>query len=119
MSDKFRVALSGDFRKADGSPTFPDFDLKPLQSAPGVEMAYVDAANPNCAYMWFEHQLSTNLQSDLSVWLGANPSVPAACTRTLPGAERRAGRIGPPTRSGARAGCATAPGSWSGVTVRP
>jgi phosphoglycerate dehydrogenase-like enzyme len=46
MSDKFRVALSGDFRKADGSPTFPDFDLKPLQSAPGVEMAYVDATNP-------------------------------------------------------------------------
>ena len=24
---KFRVALSGDFRKADGSPTYPDFDL--------------------------------------------------------------------------------------------
>jgi phosphoglycerate dehydrogenase-like enzyme len=46
MSDKFRVALSGDFRKADGSPTFPDFDLRPLQSAPGVEMAFVDAANP-------------------------------------------------------------------------
>jgi phosphoglycerate dehydrogenase-like enzyme len=46
MSDKFRVALSGDFRKSDGSPTFPDFDLKPLQSASGVEMAYVDAANP-------------------------------------------------------------------------
>ena len=25
----FRVALSGDFRKADGSPTYPDFDLAP------------------------------------------------------------------------------------------
>ena len=43
-------------------------------------MMHVDAANPNCAYMWFEHQLSSNLQSDLSVWFGANPSVPAACT---------------------------------------
>ena len=31
MAAPFRVALSGDFRKSDGSPTFPDFDLKPLQ----------------------------------------------------------------------------------------
>ena len=46
MADKFRVALSGDFRKADGSPTFPDFDLGPLQSAPGVEMVYLENANP-------------------------------------------------------------------------
>ena len=43
---KYRVALSGDFRKADGSPTFPDFDLAPLQSAPNVEMAFLDAASP-------------------------------------------------------------------------
>ena len=42
----FRVALSGDFRKGDGSPTYPDFDLGPLQSAPGVEMAFLDAKNP-------------------------------------------------------------------------
>jgi hypothetical protein len=46
MADKFRVALSGDFKKADGSPTFPDFDVAPLQNAPGVEVAYLDAANP-------------------------------------------------------------------------
>jgi phosphoglycerate dehydrogenase-like enzyme len=46
MADKFRVALSGDFRKSDGSPTFPDFDLRPLQSAPGIEMAFLDASNP-------------------------------------------------------------------------
>jgi putative spermidine/putrescine transport system substrate-binding protein len=43
-------------------------------------MLHAEAANPNCAYMWFEHQLSSNLQSDLSVWFGAVPSVPAACT---------------------------------------
>lgn len=43
---KFRVALSGDFRKADGSPTFPDFDLAPLKAAPNVEMAFLDAASP-------------------------------------------------------------------------
>ena len=46
MADKFRVALSGDFKKPDGSPTFPDFDLAPLQAAPGVEMVYLENANP-------------------------------------------------------------------------
>ncbi|TNF61041.1 MAG: extracellular solute-binding protein [Rhodobacteraceae bacterium] len=43
-------------------------------------MMHVDSENPNCAYMWFEHTLSSNLMSDLSVWFGANPAVPAACT---------------------------------------
>ena len=28
MNALFRVALSGDFKKPDGSPTFPDFVLK-------------------------------------------------------------------------------------------
>jgi phosphoglycerate dehydrogenase-like enzyme len=42
----FRVALSGDFRKADGSPTFPDFDLAPLTAAKDVEMAFLDNASP-------------------------------------------------------------------------
>jgi phosphoglycerate dehydrogenase-like enzyme len=46
MADKFRVALSGDFRKPDGSPTFPDFDLAPLKNAPGVEMAFLESQNP-------------------------------------------------------------------------
>src|ERR1700741_53385 len=46
MADKFRVALSGDFKKADGSPTFPDFDVTPLLNAPGVEAAYLENANP-------------------------------------------------------------------------
>jgi len=38
---KFRVALSGDFVKADGSPTFPMFDLSPLRNEPNVEVDYV------------------------------------------------------------------------------
>ncbi len=42
----YRVALSGDFKKADGSPTFPDFDLTPLKTAPNVEMVFLDNANP-------------------------------------------------------------------------
>lgn len=43
-------------------------------------MLHVDSKHPTCAYLWFDHQLSSNLQSDLSVWFGAVPSVPAACT---------------------------------------
>lgn len=46
MPVPFRVALSGDFRKADGSPTYPDFDLTPLKTAPNVEMAFLEPANP-------------------------------------------------------------------------
>lgn len=42
----FRIALSGDFRKPDGSPTFPDFDLTPLREAENVEMAFLENANP-------------------------------------------------------------------------
>ncbi len=55
----------------------------PQEGATGwadTSMLHVDAANPNCAYLWLEHTLSSNLQSDLSVWFGANPAVPAACT---------------------------------------
>jgi len=37
----FRVALSGDFKKADGSPAFPDFDLSPLDDNPAIEYEYV------------------------------------------------------------------------------
>ena len=38
---KFRVALSADFMRSDGSPAFPSFDLSPLDDAPLVEWAYV------------------------------------------------------------------------------
>lgn len=43
--DRFRVALSGDFRRADGSPTYPSFDLTPLTSNPGIETVWVDAVD--------------------------------------------------------------------------
>lgn len=46
MTAPFRVALSGDLRKADGSPTYPDFDLAPLFAAPGVEVAFLESASP-------------------------------------------------------------------------
>jgi phosphoglycerate dehydrogenase-like enzyme len=38
----YRIALSGDFRLADGRPAYPDFDLTPLTSRPDVEIGYVE-----------------------------------------------------------------------------
>ena len=46
MTDLFRVALSGDLRQADGTPTYADFDLAPLRQAPGVETAFLDPESP-------------------------------------------------------------------------
>ncbi len=64
------------------SEGLPIGSVIPEEGATGwadTTMMHVDAANPNCAYMWMEHTLASNLQSDLSVWFGAVPSVPAAC----------------------------------------
>ena len=66
--------------KADNVPVA---SVIPDEGATGwadTTMLHADSEHPNCAYMWFEHQLSSNLQSDLSVWFGAVPSVPAACS---------------------------------------
>ncbi len=38
----FRVAIDGAFTKPDGTPTYPDFDLGPLRTAPGVEVGFVE-----------------------------------------------------------------------------
>ncbi len=38
----FQVALSGDFRLADGSMAYPDFDLTPLEDEPGLDLRWVD-----------------------------------------------------------------------------
>jgi D-3-phosphoglycerate dehydrogenase len=43
--DRFRVALSGDFRRPDGTPTFPSFDLAPLTDDPQIAVKWVDAAD--------------------------------------------------------------------------
>ncbi len=45
MSAPFRVALSGDFRKRDGSPVYPDFDLEPLRQAANVDFGYLEPRN--------------------------------------------------------------------------
>lgn len=65
------------------SENLPIASVIPAEGATGwadTTMMEADAAHPNCAYMWMEHTLSSNLQSDLSVWFGSNPVVPAACT---------------------------------------
>jgi D-3-phosphoglycerate dehydrogenase len=42
MTEKFRVGLSADFRNADGSATFRDFDLAPLMTDAGVEVSFLE-----------------------------------------------------------------------------
>ncbi len=66
--------------KADGAPVASTIPVEGATGWADTTMLHVDAEHPNCAYLWMEHQLSSNLQSDLSVWFGAVPSVPAACT---------------------------------------
>jgi len=66
--------------KGEGEPIASTFPEEGVTGWADTTMMHADAENPNCAYMWMEHTLSSNLQSDLSVWFGANPSVPDACT---------------------------------------
>jgi len=42
----FRVAVSGDFKKPDGTPAFPDFDMSPLDREPDIEWAFIPADSP-------------------------------------------------------------------------
>jgi len=54
----------------------------PAEGATGwadTTMMHVDAAHPNCAYMWMEHSINPKVQGDLASWFGSVPSVPAAC----------------------------------------
>jgi putative spermidine/putrescine transport system substrate-binding protein len=66
--------------KSEGQPVASTIPQEGATGWADTTMLHVDAENPNCAYLWMEHTLSSNLQSDLSVWFGANPVVPAACT---------------------------------------
>ncbi|MBU4529079.1 MAG: ABC transporter substrate-binding protein [Hoeflea sp.] len=66
--------------KGDNQPVASVFPQEGVTGWADTTMMHVDAANPNCSYMWMEHTLSSNLPSDLGVWFGANPPVPAACT---------------------------------------
>ncbi len=46
---KFRVALSADFMRPDGTPAFPTFDLTPLDRDPRVEWAFIPATEGRIA----------------------------------------------------------------------
>ncbi len=39
--DKFKVAISGDFQRPDGSMAYPDFDLGPLEDHPAIAHSFV------------------------------------------------------------------------------
>ena len=43
--DKFRVALSADFMRADGTAAFPNFDLSPLDDEPRIDWSYVPVSD--------------------------------------------------------------------------
>jgi putative spermidine/putrescine transport system substrate-binding protein len=66
--------------KGEGQPVASTIPEEGATGWADTTMLATGAANPNCAYKWMEHTLSSNLQSDLSVWFGSNPVVPAACT---------------------------------------
>ncbi|KAA2315041.1 extracellular solute-binding protein [Pseudooceanicola sediminis] len=66
--------------EADGVPVASTIPEEGATGWADTTMLHAEAEHPNCAYMWMEHTLSSNLQSDLSVWFGAVPSVPEACT---------------------------------------
>ncbi len=66
--------------KSGGAPVASTIPTEGATGWADTTMMHTEAANPNCAYKWMEHSLASNLQSDLSVWFGANPAVLAACT---------------------------------------
>ncbi|WP_413871930.1 ABC transporter substrate-binding protein [Albidovulum sp.] len=66
--------------KAEGQPVASTIPEEGATGWADTTMLHADAPHPNCAYKWMEHTLSSNLQSDLSVWFGSNPVTPASCT---------------------------------------
>lgn len=66
--------------KADGVPVSSTIPSEGASGWADTLMLHAESEHPNCAYQFMEHSLNSNLQSDLSVWFGAVPSVPEACT---------------------------------------
>jgi putative spermidine/putrescine transport system substrate-binding protein len=65
--------------EADGQPISSTIPKEGATGWADTTMMHVDAAHPNCAYMWMEHSLSPKVQGDVAAWFGSVPSVPAAC----------------------------------------
>ena len=66
--------------KAAGAPVASTIPQEGATGWADTTMLHADSEHTTCAYLWMEHSLASNLQADLSVWFGANPAVPAACT---------------------------------------
>ena len=64
----FRVALSADFRKPDGSPSFREFDLSPLEDHPDIDMFYLEP----------EPEISASQLTDVDALILLTPRVDAA-----------------------------------------
>ena len=64
----FRVALSADFRKPDGSPSFPEFDLSPLEDHPDIDLFFLEP----------EPELSAAQLADVDALILLTPRVGAA-----------------------------------------
>ncbi|HTT08417.1 MAG TPA: ABC transporter substrate-binding protein [Gammaproteobacteria bacterium] len=64
------------------SKNAPIASVIPSEGATGwadTTMMHVNAAHPQCAYLWLEHSLDKKLQGDLASWFGSVPVVPEAC----------------------------------------
>ncbi|PTE16181.1 spermidine/putrescine ABC transporter substrate-binding protein [Fuscovulum blasticum DSM 2131] len=66
--------------KSEGQPVASTIPEEGATGWADTLMLHSEAPHPTCAYLFMEHSLNSNLQSDLSVWFGSNPVVPAACT---------------------------------------
>ena len=64
----FRVALSADFRKPDRSPSFPEFDLSPIETRPNLD----------CFYLEPEAEISAAQLADVDALILLAPRVGAA-----------------------------------------
>ena len=65
--------------KANGKPIASTIPAEGATGWADTTMMAVDAAHPNCAYLWLEHSISPKVQGDLAAWFGSVPSVLAAC----------------------------------------
>jgi putative spermidine/putrescine transport system substrate-binding protein len=65
--------------KADKQPIASTIPVEGATGWADTTMMHVDAAHPNCAYMWLEHSINPKLQGDLAAWFGSVPAVLSAC----------------------------------------
>lgn len=65
--------------QAEGAPIASTIPVEGATGWADTTMMHVNAAHPNCAYLWMEHSLNPKVQGDVAAWFGSVPSVPAGC----------------------------------------